>query len=129
MLSPAELEQMHSLKTGALIRAAVMSPCCLGSNLDSSRRGALDRFAKAIGLAFQIKDDILDVEGETHVIGKPVGSDQRLQKATWPSVFGLEESRQRCSDLLREGLASLNEFDGDADALRWLARYIVERKQ
>jgi geranylgeranyl pyrophosphate synthase len=129
MLSPAALEQMHSLKTGALIRASVMSPCCLSSPLDPEQHGALDRFAVAIGLAFQIKDDILDVEGETHVIGKPVGSDQRLQKATWPSVFGLEESRQRCSDLLREGLASLNAFDGDANALRWLARYIVERKQ
>jgi geranylgeranyl pyrophosphate synthase len=128
-LSPAELEQMHSLKTGALIRASVMSPCCLGRRLDPAKRDALDRFAQAIGLAFQIKDDILDVEGETHVIGKPAGSDQRLQKATWPSVFGLEESRQRCSDLLREGLASLDAFDGEANALRWLARYIVERKQ
>lgn len=128
-LSPAELEQMHSLKTGALIRASVMSPCCLSGYLGPEKRDALDRFAKAIGLAFQIKDDILDVEGETDVIGKPVGSDQRLQKATWPSVFGLEESRQRCSDLLRDGLDSLDAFDGDANALRWLARYIVERRQ
>jgi farnesyl diphosphate synthase len=106
-----------------------MSPCCLSGYLGPEKRDALDRFAKAIGLAFQIKDDILDVEGETDVIGKPVGSDQRLQKATWPSVFGLEESRQRCSDLLRDGLDSLDAFDGDANALRWLARYIVERRQ
>ncbi len=128
-LSPAELEQMHSLKTGALIRASVMSACCLSTGLNPENRDALDHFARAIGLAFQIKDDILDVEGETNVIGKPVGSDQRLQKATWPSVFGLQESRQQCSDLLRDGLQCLDAFGEDASSLRWLARYIVEREQ
>lgn len=128
-LSPAELTLMHSLKTGALIRASVMSACCLCENLGPDKRDALDRFAQAIGLAFQIKDDILDVEGETGVIGKQAGRDQRLQKATWPSVFGLPESRQRCGELLRDGLQCLDAFGQDADSLRWLARYIVEREQ
>lgn len=128
-LSPAELEQMHTLKTGALIRASVMSACCFGSDPGAARRDALDRFARAIGLAFQIKDDILDVEGETGIIGKMAGQDERLQKATWPSVFGLQASRQRCGDLLSEGLACLDAFGPDADSLRWLARYIVERDQ
>ncbi len=128
-LSPPELEQMHALKTGALIRASVLSACGVGRGATEEQRDALDRFARAIGLAFQIRDDILDVEGETQVLGKQAGQDQRLQKATWPSVFGLEASRERCAELLREGLACLDPFGHDGDALRWLARYIVERRQ
>lgn len=128
-LSPAELTLMHSLKTGALIRASVMSACCLCTSLSPEKGDALDRFAQAIGLAFQIKDDILDVEGETRVTGKQAGRDQRLQKATWPSVFGLQESRRRCGELLRDGLQCLDAFGQDAASLRWLARYIVEREQ
>ncbi len=128
-LLPAELEQMHALKTGALIRASVLSACGVGRGATEAQRGALDRFARAIGLAFQIRDDILDVEGETQVIGKQAGNDQRLRKATWPSVFGLEASRERCRQLLSEGLGCLDNFGRDADALRWLARYVVERRQ
>ncbi|HET6629482.1 MAG TPA: farnesyl diphosphate synthase [Woeseiaceae bacterium] len=128
-LSPGELEQMHALKTGALIRASVLSACSVARGATEAQRGALDRFARAIGLAFQIRDDILDVEGETQVLGKQAGQDQRLRKATWPSVFGLAASRERCAELLREGLACLDGFGSNADALRWLARYIVERRQ
>lgn len=128
-LSPEALEQMHALKTGALIRAAVLSACGVGHGATEAERDALDRFARAIGLAFQIRDDILDVEGETQILGKQAGQDQRLHKATWPSVFGLAASRERCAELLREGLACLDPFGSDADALRWLARYIVERRQ
>jgi farnesyl diphosphate synthase len=128
-LTRGELEQMHALKTGALIRASVMSACCLSPGLHPEKRDALDRFAETIGLAFQIKDDILDVEGETGVIGKPAGSDQVLGKATWPSLFGLEESKKRCNELLADALASLDAFGRDAGTLRWLARYIVEREQ
>ncbi len=128
-LSPDELEQMHALKTGALIRASVLAACGVGRGPTPTEREALDRFARAIGLAFQIRDDILDVEGETQVLGKQAGQDQRLHKATWPSVFGLSASNERCAELLREGLASLDPLGGNADALRWLARYIVERRQ
>ena len=88
---------------------------------------ALDAFARTIGLAFQIKDDILDVEGETEVIGKQAGADQRLGKATYPRLFGVEKSRRRCDELLADALLHLRHF-GDAGApLEWLARYIVER--
>ena len=128
-LSREELERMHFLKTGALLRAAVMSAVCLCRDVPEARQQALDRFARSIGLAFQIRDDILDVEGETRVIGKKAGADQRLAKATWPALFGLEESKQRCDELLQQGLASLDGFGDEAAFLRWLARYIVERAQ
>jgi geranylgeranyl pyrophosphate synthase len=128
-LSRAELEQMHALKTGALIRASVMAACCLAPGLSAEDKASFDRFASTIGLAFQIKDDILDVEGETAVIGKQAGADQVLRKATWPSLFGLEEAKARCNDLLDNALAALDGIDRDAGTLRWLARYIVERAQ
>jgi geranylgeranyl pyrophosphate synthase len=127
-LTRAELEQMHSLKTGALIRAAVMAPCCL-CTIDDDRRAALEGFAGSIGLAFQVKDDLLDVEGETDVIGKRAGSDQKLAKATWPSLFGVEEARRRCDELLAEALRSLDRLGPGADTLRSLARYIVTRAE
>ena len=128
-LSRAELEQMHALKTGALIRASVMSAYCLAPQLASGPRAALDRFASTIGLAFQIKDDILDVEGETGVIGKRTGADQVLAKATWPSLFGLDEAKARCNELLTDALQALDGLGRDAATLRWLARFIVERVQ
>ena len=128
-LSREALEHMHFLKTGALLRAAVMSAACLRPDLPQSRCQALDCFARSIGLAFQIRDDILDVEGETRVIGKKAGADQRLAKATWPALFGLAESKRRCDELLQQGLTSLDGFGDEAEFLRWLAHYIVERAQ
>ena len=126
-LSAAELEHMYSLKTGALIHASIVSACLLCEEVDRERVAALDAFGRDIGIAFQIKDDILDVEGETDVIGKPSGSDAELDKATWPSLFGLEASHARCDELLQRALARLEIFGGDAEPLEWLARYIVER--
>ena len=126
-LSAAELEHMYSLKTGALIHASIVSACLLCEGVDRERVAALDAFGRDIGIAFQIKDDILDVEGETDVIGKPSGSDAELDKATWPSLFGVEASRARCDELLHRALARLEIFGGDAEPLEWLARYIVER--
>ena len=77
---------------------------------------------------FQIRDDILDVEGETAVIGKPAGSDQALEKATWPALFGLAESKTHCATLLEGAMRDLDYFGADAEPLRRLARYIVERQ-
>ena len=88
---------------------------------------ALRHFSSNIGIAFQIKDDILDVEGETDVIGKKAGADQRLEKATYPSLFGIEAAKQRCKTLLQTSLKKLEIFGDDAEALRWLTHYIVER--
>ncbi len=126
-LSESELEQMYALKTGALIEAAVMGASCLADTLSEDRQDALQRFARDIGVAFQIKDDILDVEGETDVIGKQAGADQRLKKATFPSLFGVEAARSRCESLLQAGLQQLEILEDDAEPLRWLARYIVDR--
>lgn len=126
-LSIDDLERMYALKTGALIRASIMSAALLATDLDEEKRDALDQFARLIGVAFQIKDDILDVEGDTKVIGKPAGSDAALNKATYPALYGVEASRRRCDELLQRGLARLDVLGDSAEPLRWLARYIVER--
>ncbi len=126
-LSKAAIEHMYSLKTGALIHAAVMSASLLSEELSANRQSALDAFGRTIGIAFQIKDDILDVEGETEVIGKQAGADQRLGKATYPGLVGIDEARRRCDSLLRSALEQLDDFGDDASSLRWLARFMVER--
>lgn len=129
ILTAGELEHMYALKTGALIHAAIVSACLLREDLDATSLSALDGFGKNIGIAFQIKDDILDVEGETHVIGKPSGSDEKLGKATYPALFGVDASRKRCDELLQSAISNLASFGGAAAPLEWLARYIVERGQ
>ena len=126
-LSMEELEHMYSLKTGALIHAAIVSVCLLCDDLPTASAEALDQFSRDIGIAFQIRDDILDVEGETKVIGKPAGSDVALNKATYPALFGIEASRARCDELLAAALKKLASFGDAAAPLDWLARYIVER--
>jgi farnesyl diphosphate synthase len=126
-LSRDEVEHMFSLKTGALIHASVVSACLLADSLPENQFRDLDAFARGIGLAFQIKDDILDVEGETDVIGKPAGSDAELDKASYPGLFGLEAAHARCENLLEENLKRLDSVGVRAEPLRWLARYIVHR--
>lgn len=128
-LSAAELEHMFALKTGALIHASIYSACLLCEGIDENDAGALYQFGQAIGIAFQIKDDILDVEGTTETIGKPAGSDELQDKATYPSLFGIDASRKRCDDLLQSALSQLDRFGDRAAPLEWLARYIVQRGQ
>jgi geranylgeranyl pyrophosphate synthase len=125
-LDIGELEHMYALKTGALIHASIMSACLLAEDRPGDRVAALEGFSRAIGIAFQIRDDLLDVEGQTDVIGKSAGSDERLNKATYPGLFGVEASRKRCDELLADGLQHLDTLGG-AGPLAWLARYIVER--
>jgi geranylgeranyl pyrophosphate synthase len=125
-LTAAKIEHMYSLKTGALIHASIVSAAILGE-ISDDRAADLAAFANCVGVAFQIKDDILDVEGETATIGKSAGSDERLGKATFPGLFGIEAARSRCSELFEEALDHLGPFGADAEPLRWLARYIVER--
>lgn len=128
-LGREQLEHMYALKTGALIHASIMSACLLCEDLATEKVTALDRFARAIGIAFQIKDDILDVEGETHIIGKATGADELHQKSTYPALFGVDESRRRCNELLRGALDELGIFGDSAIPLEWLARFIVVRGQ
>ena len=126
-LSAEEIEYMYALKTGALIHAAVVSASLLDEKLSADHASAIDAFGRTIGVAFQIKDDLLDVEGDTEVIGKQAGADKRLDKATYPGLIGIDEARARCESLLRTALEQLDDFGDAADSLRWLARYIVER--
>lgn len=127
VLTAEEIEHMYALKTGALIHASIMSSCVLASGVSEAQREALDGFGRDVGVAFQVKDDLLDVEGQTEVIGKPAGSDEALRKATYPGLFGIERARERCDELLSRGLARLDALGDRADALRWLAGYIVSR--
>ena len=126
-LSADELEHMYALKTGALIHASIMSACLLDTSLPGDKAAALDSFGRSIGIAFQIRDDILDVEGDTEIIGKPSGSDEKQGKATYPALFGVERSRTRCDELLQGAIADLDVFGDAGLPLRWLAGYIVER--
>ena len=126
-LGREQLEHMYALKTGALIHASIVSACLLHEGLAAEKATALDRFARSIGIAFQIKDDILDVEGETHIIGKTAGADELHHKSTYPALFGVDESRRRCDELLQSALGELQLFGDSAAPLEWLARFIVAR--
>jgi geranylgeranyl pyrophosphate synthase len=126
-LGATELETMHRLKTGALIEASVMSACSIGNGISEDHRNALQRFAESIGLAFQIRDDILDVVGNTEELGKQAGADENLAKATWPAIFGMDESNRRCDELLESSIEQLGVFGDESDLLRSLAAYIVGR--
>ncbi len=126
-LDADQIEQMYALKTGALIHASVLAAALVAEPLPSEQAAAIDAFGRTIGIAFQIKDDILDVTGETEVIGKQAGADQRLRKATYPGLLGVPRAKQRCDELLASSLEKLDDFGDAATPLRWLARYIVER--
>lgn len=128
-LTPETLEDMHRRKTGALIHAAVMLGVLAAPAVDAKMRAALDRYARAVGLSFQIADDILDVEGETTALGKSAGKDQRHGKPTYVSVLGLEGARARAHELAREALDSLKILGDNGRALAALAGFIIERRQ
>jgi geranylgeranyl pyrophosphate synthase len=126
--SQEQLETMFRLKTGALIRAAVEMPAAYAHNPQDPVRRALGTYADSIGLAFQIIDDLLDIEGSTEEIGKPAGSDLVRDKATWPMLFGVDAARARADALLAEAWDALEELPGDTSGLRWLGERIVQRR-
>jgi farnesyl diphosphate synthase len=128
-LDIAQLENMHIHKTGSLIRASVLLGAMSTDTLEPQMRERLDRYGKCIGLAFQIRDDILDVEGDTAVIGKAQGADQALNKPTFPSVIGLDASREQARTLCAEAQQAIEPLGAEADLLRWIADYIVTRIQ
>ena len=123
----AMLSYIHTHKTGALIRASVRAGAILGGATEQGL-AALTRYGDAIGLAFQIADDILDVEGTTEELGKDAGSDQARGKATYPALMGLEASKARALELVDMALDALAPFDERAEPLRAIASYIVKRK-
>ena len=125
-LSITELERLHALKTGALLRAAVRMGALAG-NADSAQHAALDRYADALGLAFQIRDDLLDIEGDSATLGKTAGKDVEQAKSTFPALLGTDASRQRLQQLALTMNDALASFDQRADALRAIARQVIER--
>lgn len=125
-LSLQQLERMHALKTGALIRAAVrMGALCGEASPDEL--AALDRYATALGLAFQVRDDLLDVEGDSATLGKTAGKDAAQDKPTFPALIGVEASRARLDELAREMQDALARFGDRAGALQALGRMAIER--
>jgi farnesyl diphosphate synthase len=122
------LEAMHIRKTGALIRASVRLAALACPGLDTNVADKLDRYAKCVGLAFQIQDDILDVESDTQTLGKTQGKDRDNNKPTYPALLGLGEAKQKAAELHREALESLAGFGEEADHLRELASFIIQRQ-
>jgi len=120
------LEYIHTHKTGALIRASVRVGA-IYAKAREKRLKALTRYGELAGLAFQIVDDILDITGKQEEMGKDVGSDLKKGKRTFPSFYGLEESRLRANEIADKAIHSLRDFDHKADPLRELAKYIVNR--
>ncbi len=125
-LDRVRLEHIHIHKTGALIRAAVRLAMLADGPLDADRAERLDRYAKCVGLAFQIQDDVLDVEGNTGETGKTGGRDQDLHKSTYPSVVGLSEAKEMAANLLEEALSAVSVFPRAAP-LRWIVEALIGR--
>lgn len=127
-LTIEQLEQMHQLKTGALIRASLLIGAYLSGQASIEDAAQLAQYGQAIGLAFQVQDDILDACSDTATLGKTAGADAILNKPTYVSLLGLEGAKAKLAELHQQALESLSTFDDNADMLRQLANYIVERK-
>ncbi|MDN6318997.1 MAG: (2E,6E)-farnesyl diphosphate synthase [Marinobacter sp.] len=126
-LSLAQLERMHRHKTGALIEASVRIGALSATGVSEQSLTSLTRYAQALGLAFQVQDDLLDIEGDTETIGKPQGSDAARAKPTYPALLGLTGAREHLAALLDSALESLRGFGPEADPLRAMADYVVAR--
>ena len=127
-LGLAELENLHRLKTGALIEASLAAGALVAGGT-SAQVETFRAFGRALGLAFQVADDILNVEGDPAVMGKAAGTDKIRRKNSYPELLGLEKSREFAQNLVQQAIKALAGFDSKADALRAIARYVVERKK
>ena len=128
-LSLEQLKHMHNCKTGALIKACVTLGALATNQATQEQLQAFETFAICIGLAFQIKDDILDVEGDTQILGKSQGADLALNKPTYTSILGLEQAKREANEQHQNAIRALSIFGPEADALRELATYIIERNR
>lgn len=126
-LTELELEIMHIHKTGALIRASVLLAAYAAEGISAEQLRQLDRFAKCVGLAFQVQDDILDVESDTQTLGKTRGADAAAGKPTYPSIIGMAAAKAKLQDLHDEAIAALAGFDESADLLREISEFTVKR--
>ncbi len=129
VLDRAQVEEMHARKTGALIRAAVLIACTAAPMLPAAKHEALDRYGTAIGLSFQIVDDLLDVLGDPALTGKAAGADALRGKPTFPAVAGIEAARRRAAELARAGIEALAGFGPEAGQLREFAGELVARSR
>ena len=127
-VSLAELENIHRNKTGALMKCAIRLGALAAGQKGSEILPQLDQFADAIGLAFQVQDDILDIISDTETLGKPQGSDQDLDKSTYPALLGLEGAINKAHTLLTEALQALEAIPYNTELLEEFARYVIERK-
>ena len=127
-LDLVQLENIHIHKTGALIRVSVQMGVLAHGGLDADKAERLDHYAKCLGLAFQIQDDVLDVEGDTAQIGKTAGRDQELNKATYPALVGLAEAKAMANQLITEAIESVTIFGERAKPLIWIANALLGRK-
>ncbi|NNL77004.1 MAG: polyprenyl synthetase family protein [Desulfobacterales bacterium] len=128
LISLKELRKFHALKTGALIEAAVYAGAVLGGG-NTEQLEQLGIYAQNIGLAFQVKDDILNVEGDPKLLGKAVGTDKVRKKNTYPSLMGLKESKSFAKKLVNQALQAIGSFNDRAEPLRAIANYIIQRKR
>ncbi|MEN9432875.1 MAG: hypothetical protein RLZZ422_464 [Pseudomonadota bacterium] len=126
VLTEAELELMHRYKTGALIRASVKM-AAKGANATPEQEHNLDHYADCVGLAFQVQDDILDIESDTTTLGKTQGADLAANKPTYPSIIGMVAAKQKLVTLHDQALSALANFDQRADALREIAEFTIKR--
>lgn len=126
-ISLSQLETIHRNKTGALIRCAIRLGAYAAGEQGISYLPQLDTFANAIGLAFQVRDDILDITSNTETLGKPQGSDLEADKITYPALLGLQGAQQKATHLLEESLAALHSIPYQTKQLEFFARYMIER--
>ena len=128
VLTEEELDEIHYLKTGKLIEACVMCVCLIKKNIDEVTIEKLIKFSNKFGLAFQIRDDILDEIGDETKIGKPIKSDIKNNKSTYPSIIGIEKSQKKAELLISEALEILNELPYKTDKLEFLCELVIKRK-
>jgi geranylgeranyl diphosphate synthase type II len=127
-VDPSIVEFIHTRKTAALISASVLSGAILAGATEDHEK-ALASYGENIGLAFQVSDDILDIEGDSRELGKKVGSDTRQQKITYPAILGLKRSKEIQKELVEQAIESLSSFDQRAEPLRHIAKYIIARRK
>ena len=128
VLTEGELDELHYLKTGKLIEACVLCVCLMKKNIDKDLIEKLKTFSNKVGLAFQIRDDILDEIGDEETIGKPVKSDLKNNKSTYPSILGIEESQKKAELLIEEALLILDKLPFNTEKLNALCKLVVNRK-
>lgn len=124
----ATITDIHARKTGALIRASVLLAAACQPKLSAADHKALDHYARGVGLAFQIQDDLLDIEGDSTLLGKATGADQALHKLTYPAVVGVQAAHAKVAALHQETLDALSPFGAKAKSLRELANWLVLRQ-